>query len=133
MRSHLCLASAVAVASLVLATPAQATGGFECRPISGNGPVLTIGVGHIISVRPFTVSIREGNRVVRSGEGPGAAVTIGQSWIDARYLWLDLLDSNATRFEAQLRATFMPKQRGRPAVGSLERNGRTWRVRCVEV
>jgi hypothetical protein len=57
---------------------------------------------------------------------------IGQSWIDERVLWLDLLDPDAMRYEGRLRAAFQPRQRGRPAVGTFVRNGRTYRVRCVE-
>jgi hypothetical protein len=36
------------------------------------------------------------------------------------------------RFEGKLRARFNPKLRGRPAVGTLARGGKTYRVRCVE-
>jgi hypothetical protein len=59
-------------------------------------------------------------------------MTVAQSWIDQRYLWVDLVDSNATRYEARLRAVFQPRLRGRPALGTLVRGGRTYRVRCVE-
>jgi hypothetical protein len=52
--------------------------------------------------------------------------------MDQRYLWLDLVDAQASRFEAKLRATFQPKLRGRPAIGTLVRNGRSYRVRCIE-
>ena len=116
---------------LASATPAMATGGFECRPISGAGPVVHVGIGHAISIRPFNVTLTEGRQSLStSGERP--ALALGQSWIDQQYLWLDLTDPNVTRFEAKLRATFQPRLRGRPAIGTLVRGGRTWRVRCVE-
>lgn len=57
---------------------------------------------------------------------------LGQTWIDSQYLWIDLLDSNRNGFEAKLRATFQPKLRDRPAIGTLLRGGRTYRVRCIE-
>jgi hypothetical protein len=123
---------AVAAMLLAFSTPAFATGGFQCRPISGAGPTLIFGIGHGISNRPFSVTIREERRELSTGQGPTAPLLLGQSWIDGRYLWLDVLDSRANRFEAKLRATFQPKLRGRPAIGTLARNGRTYRVRCEE-
>jgi hypothetical protein len=127
MRIALCAAGLL----LATATPALATGGFECRPLSASGPVLHLGIGHVISARPFAVTLSEGGKSwSTTGERP--ALVLGQSWIDERYLWLDLVDPNVQRFEAKLRATFQPRLRGRPAIGTLTRNGRTWRVRCVE-
>ncbi|HEX6374396.1 MAG TPA: hypothetical protein VFZ91_01615 [Allosphingosinicella sp.] len=122
---------AFAAAVLACSSPAVATGGFECRPVSGTGPVLTIGVGHAVAARPFNVTLREGSHTL-STQGPRAALEIGQSWIDARYLWLDLTDAGANRFEAKLRTTFQPKLKYRPALGTLVRGGRTYRVRCIE-
>ena len=123
---------AVVVVALLCSSPALATGGFECRPLTGPGPTLTVGIGHGLSLRPFAVWIREGKRVLSTNRAEGDALVLGQTWIDGQYLWLDLLDANALRFEAKLRATFQPQIRGRPAVGTLVRNGRTWRVRCEE-
>ena len=60
------------------------------------------------------------------------SLTVGQSWIDERYLWLDLLDGEGVRYEARLRANFRPRRGGLPAVGTLVRDGRTYRVRCEE-
>ena len=122
---------AFAAAALACSSPALATGGFECRPISGTGPVLTMAVGHAVSTRPFSVTLRDGRRTL-STQGPGAALAIGQSWIDARYLWLDLLDAQANRFEGKLRTAFQPKLRSRPALGTFVRGGRTYKMRCVE-
>jgi hypothetical protein len=116
--------SLIAAAALLAASPAFATGGFECRPVTGAGPVLGIAIGHTVAARLFSATLSEGGRKV--------PVQIGQSWIDSRHLWLDLVDPNATRMEAKLRATFQPRLRGRPAMGTLERGGRTYRVRCVE-
>ena len=124
----------LAAAAFILAcsSPALATGGFECRPIAGAGPTLTMGIGHGISNRPFSAWIREGKRMLAATGAPRDPLTIGQSWVDHRYLWLDILDSNRNRFEAKLRATFQPKLKYRPAIGTLVRNGRTYKVRCVE-
>lgn len=122
---------ALAAALLACSGPAWATGGFECRPVAGPGPTLTVGIGHGLSLRPFAVWLTEGNRRLAAGED-GSALVLGQTWIDDRYLWIDLLDPQRNGFEARLRASFQPKLRGRPAIGTLVRGGRTWRVRCVE-
>jgi hypothetical protein len=114
------LALPIAMLAVAAATPALATSGLQCRPIGGSGPVLDLVVGH--GAGPVLVAARLG----------GKPMTVAQSWIDSRYLWIDLVDSNASRYEAKLRAAFQPKLRGRPALGTLVRAGRTYRVRCVE-
>jgi hypothetical protein len=111
----LALLSAVAAAS-----PALATSGLQCRPAKGSGPTIDLVVGH--GAGPALVAARL----------DGQPMTVAQSWIDERYLWLDLVDAKATRFEAKLRAVFQPRLRGRPTLGTLVRGGRTYRVRCVE-
>ena len=117
---------------LITSAPAAATQGMRCAPVSGAGPVITMSIGQQL----LDVHLEDG-RTRLTTRGPNQRsttqpMTIGQSWIDARYLWVDLLDANADRYEGRLRATFQPRQRGRPAVGTFVRNGRTWRVRCVE-
>lgn len=109
-----------AMLAALAAAPALATSGLQCRPTSGSGPVLDLLVGH--GAGPALVAARLG----------GKPMTVAQSWIDPHHLWLDLVDANATRYEGKLRAIFQPKLRGRPALGTLVRGGRTYRVRCVE-
>lgn len=132
-----------AAALLAVSSPALATGGFECRPVGGDGPVLTMGFGHGIAAGGMAVLLTEGQRRLSTcadkqrcwfaaGELHGPPLVVGQSWMDDKYLWLDLVDANATRFEAKLRASFRPELKGRPAIGTLERNSRTWQVRCIE-
>lgn len=125
------IAGGTALLLFTAATPAMATGGFDCRPISGTGPILHIAIGHAISTTPFLITLTEGGRLL-STAGNEAPLVIGQSWIDNQYLWLDLVDAQATRVEVRLRATFQPRLRGRPFVGTMIRNGRTYRVRCIE-
>jgi hypothetical protein len=123
---------ALAAAALACSSPAWATGGFECKPVTGPGPTLIVGIGHGLSLRPFTVWLREGKNQIAAGQDESGPLVIGQTWIDSRFLWIDLLDSGRNRFEARLRATFQPKMRDRPAIGTLARGGRTYRVRCIE-
>ena len=129
---RLSFGAAAATVALAWSAPALATGGFGCRPVSGSGPTLDIVIGHTPSARPLSVTLREGRRTFSTAAGAGGALVLGQSWIDERHLWLDLLDSNANRFEAKLRASFQPRMRGRPAIGTLVRGGRTYRMRCIE-
>lgn len=121
---------------LVTATPARATGGMECRPVRGAGPVLTVGLTHGPVAQVISARLRHGRKEFRTGGHIPAAnlhtMIVGQSWVDREEVRLDLLDGQALRFEGQLRARFQPRLRGRPAVGTFVRNGRTWRVRCVE-
>jgi hypothetical protein len=124
-------ALAAAVLALCAGTPALATGGFECRPVSGTGPTLVMTVGHTASASVVGATLIDGERRFSTG-GERPALAVGQSWIDGRYLWLDLTDANLTRHEAKLRAEFQPKLRGRPAIGTLTWGGRSWRVRCTE-
>ncbi|HYG47186.1 MAG TPA: hypothetical protein VD846_04505 [Allosphingosinicella sp.] len=123
---------ALAAAALACSSPAWATGGFECKPVAGAGPTLIVGIGHGLSPRPFSVWIREGQSQLAAPHDGGGPLVLGQTWIDSQYLWIDLLDPQRNRFEAKLRATFQPKLKGRPAIGTLVRDGRTWRVRCIE-
>ena len=124
---------AIAAAALACAGPALATGGIQCRPVQGKGPTLHLVIGH--GVTPSLVSVRmtDGLSYNSGNERMGSrGLAIARSWLDEQRLWLDLADPNLTRFEGRLRATFQPKLRGRPAVGTFVRNGRTYNVRCVE-
>jgi len=62
----------------------------------------------------------------------GDPIRIGQSWIDRQYIWLDLVNAEGTRFEARLRAAIQPKYKYPVGIGTIVRNGRTYRVRCIE-
>jgi hypothetical protein len=124
---------ALAAALLACSSPAFATGGFDCRPIQGTGPRLHLVVGHAVAPALVSVRMTDGLSHISGTERMGSrGLAIARSWLDERLLWVDLADPNLTRFEGRLRAAFQPKLRGRPAVGTFVRNGRTWRVRCVE-
>jgi hypothetical protein len=126
------LAAATALILLAAATPAAATVGMRCAPVTGPGPVIILSFGAGLA----GVQLEDGRTLLSTGAfvqaRPARRITVGQSWVDERYLWLDLLDENSNRYEGRLRATFQPQMRGRPAIGTLVRNGRTYRMRCVE-
>ena len=127
----------VAIPALLLAvaaaTPAHATGGMLCTPVSGRGPVVAFGFGHTIAPHVLSASIEDGPLTLRTGglieTATLRSLVVGQSWIDRQGVKLDLVDPNVERFEGQLRATF---RRDGIAAGTFTRNGRTYRVRCEE-
>jgi hypothetical protein len=127
------LAYAAALVLVSLATPAHATGGMECRPIAGRGPIVAFGFPHSIAPQVFSASIEDGPLTLRTGglveTSRLRSLTVGQSWIDRDGVRLDLVDPNVERFEGQLRVTF---RRDGAAIGTFTRNGRSWRVRCEE-
>ena len=125
------IAPATALILLAAAAPATATQGLRCAPIAGSGPVLSLTIGRGAGPAIIVATLNEAGRA-RSTAGPTPVLAIGQSWIDAQRIWLDLTDANAMRYEAKLRAQFDPRLRGRPALGTLVRNGRSHRIRCVE-
>lgn len=114
-----------ATAALFLAAPALATGGFECRATDGSGLALAGTVGHGI-VTPLVGARLTADGVVRATHGEQPEVAVAQSWIDGERLWLDLVDPQALRFEARLRAIV----KGYEAKGTIVRDGKTHPVRC---
>jgi hypothetical protein len=124
---------AAAAASLLagLATPAHATQGELCRPISGSGPTVSIVIGSSVSSAVAGVNLIEGG-VVRSSFGENAPIAIAQAWIDRQRLWIDIADADHQRYEAQVRLSWVGRGRARHMAGTIARNGRVYRVRCEE-
>jgi hypothetical protein len=123
------LALPAAAIALTCAAPALATGGYQCRPVSGQGPSLSVVTGTAVAPSVVQVSVTEGSRTL-STKGEGAGLAVAQSWIDEEGLKLDLVDPRVTRYEARLRARFVKTKFGREATGTLSRGGRVHRVRC---
>ncbi|HEY0043544.1 MAG TPA: hypothetical protein VGB62_03235 [Allosphingosinicella sp.] len=116
--------------ALTAAAPALATGGYQCRPVSGAGPSLSVVTGRTVAPVVVQASIVESGRTFTTA-GEGARLSVAQSWIDEDGIKLDLIDAQATRFEARLRARFVKTRFGREATGTLSRGGRVYRVRCA--
>ena len=124
----------VAPAGLLLAafaTPAQATQGQLCRPVSGSGPSINVVIGGTVSSVVAGVNLTEGG-VTRSSFGASAPIAIAQAWIDEHRLWIDVGDADLTRYEARLRVAWVGRGRSRHLAGTLARNVRVYRVRCEE-
>jgi hypothetical protein len=73
------------------------------------------------------VRLSERNRTWSTAE-PEPAIVIAQSWIDPQEVRLDLVDASAQRYEARLRVRTASAL---TAVGTLERSGNTYSVRCT--
>jgi hypothetical protein len=110
----------------LLAAPALATGGFDCRTTDGSNIGLAGTIPHAISGGVLNARLEIGDRVLET-HGPRPEISIGQSWIDEREIRVDLVDPQIERFEARLRVR--TDRRGN-SVGTLVREGRTHPVRC---
>lgn len=104
----------------VIATPAQATGGFVCRTAGANPVEVGLGFGHVPGSPLIATRLLDRGRVV--------PVRQAQWWLDDRELRLLLTDPNAMRREVIVRA----RRNGHVYDGSLWRGGRQRWVRCRE-
>ena len=124
----------IALASVVVASPASATGGLSCRPVDGAGPTIDVATGRVLVPAILSVTLREGRKIMTAGpinsEGKHSLV-VGQAWYDPQEVRVDLLDVRQARFEGKLRVRFGTGRFGHVALGSFSRRGRTYRVRCL--
>lgn len=122
MRKTLFLAAPL----LLAATPAFATGGFNCRSTDGSNISLSGAVGHVMGAPLVTAHLGLGERILSSA-GSEPALVIARSWLDSERIWVDLADPQLSRFEAQLRVRVGANW---TATGTLVRDGITHPVRC---
>ena len=115
------------VALALVASPALATGGFECRATDRSGIRMDGVVGHVIAAPLISARLVTPGRILTTA-GANPDLAVGRSWLDAREIRIDLVDLQATRFEAQLRVRIMVRNGG---VGTLVRAGRAHPVRCT--
>ena len=112
----------IAGLALLIAAPAQTTGGLVCNT-SGQRPVtLALVISHTAVPAVVSARLDEGGREV--------PVMTAQSWLDTDEVRVDLTDRNAMRHEARLRATW--RSRSRSYDGTLWRGGQRRWVRCRE-
>ena len=111
---------------LLAASPAAATGGFDCRSTDGSNIALSGAVGHVIGNPVVTAHLRLGERTLTTAD-PEPPLVIARSWLDDERIWVDLADPQLSRFEAQLRVRIGA---GWTATGTLIRDGRSHPVRC---
>ena len=108
------------IAALMIAAPAHATGGFQCRTAGPDPIEASVGFGHVPGAPLIAARLIEKGRVV--------PVRPAQWWLDRSELRLLLIGEDALREELVVRA----RRNGHVYDGSLWRNGtRRW-VRCRE-
>lgn len=120
--------SAALIAALLLcvAQPALASASFECATTDGSNIVMAGNMARAIAAPLNAVSLQIGGRTLSSTSEP-PQILVGQSWLDAHELKVDLVDPQMERFEAQLRVRIGAEGE---ATGTLTRNGRSHPVRC---
>ena len=121
MRYALCLAPLLAAA-----TPAFATGGFECRTTDRSAIVLGGSFGNALGTPIDAVYLELPGRRLWTADRPHTLFIV-RSWLDGEEIRVDLLEQGDDDFAAQLRARF---RENRIATGTLLRNGVRHPVRC---
>jgi hypothetical protein len=106
--------------ALLLPAPAFATTGLVCST-TGSPPIhLALVISHTAVPAVVSARLTDNRRDV--------PVVTAQSWFDPAEIRVDLVDRNAMRHEARLRAT----KRGATYDGTLWRGGQRRWVRCRE-
>jgi hypothetical protein len=111
---------------LLAATPAWATGGFECRTTDRSAIVLGGSFGNALGTPIDAVYLELPGRRSWTADRP-QTLFIVRSWFDEQEIRVDLTDQNGDGFAAQLRARF---GRGGVATGTLLRDGIRHPARC---
>jgi hypothetical protein len=102
------------------AAPANATGGMFCE--TGGTQKIEVSVTFSHSAGGMLVG------ATLTDNGKEIPTEKAQWWLDGVELRVLLVDPELEREEVEVRA----RGRGEVMVGTLKRNGRTWRVRCEE-
>ena len=110
----------LAASALLLPAPALATTGLVCST-AGSRPIhLALVISHTAVPAVVSARLTDNRRQV--------PVVTAQSWFDDKEVRVDLVDRNAMRHEARLRAV----KQGKGYDGSIWRNGKRRWIRCQE-
>lgn len=111
----------IALGALIMAaSPAHATGGFQCRTAQKPVIEISVGFGHTAGVGLFAQRLIVGTREI--------AVDAPQWWLDDSEMRLLLVDRDRNGVVAELRA----ERKGATYDGSLDYRGKRYWVRCHE-
>ena len=109
------------VSVLLVAAPARATTGLICS--TADPPIqLALTISHTAVPAVVSARLTDNRRDV--------PVVTAQSWFDTSEIRVDLVDRNAMRHEARLRATWRSATRSYD--GTLWRGGKRRWIRCRE-
>ena len=112
---------------LFAATPAFATGGFDCRTTDGSDIMMSGTIGRVIGAPLVAAHLQVDGRMIGTND-PEPQIAIARSWIDQHEIKVDLADAQAERFAAELRVRLTRRGDGN---GTLIRDGRTHPVYCT--
>ena len=107
---------------LLVPAPAAATTGLVCSTAGNRQVQIALVIGHAAVPAVVSARLTEDRREI--------SVVTAQSWFDAREVRVDLVDRDAMRHEARLRASWRASSRSYD--GSILRNGQRRWVRCRE-
>ena len=113
-------------ASAAFASPAHATGSISCTSNSDESVTITLVVGSLAGPVIAQARFKSGSREQITGEG---GPMLMQAWLDPTTLNADIGDPNGERYLARLRA--LRRIASGPYIGTLNIDGRTHQVRCV--
>jgi hypothetical protein len=116
----------IGLPALLAATPAFATGGFDCRTTDGSNIAMSGTIGRVVGAPLVGAHLRLGQQTLSTTD-PEPRIVIARSWIDTREMRVDLADPQLERFEAELRTR---TRRDGTATGTLVRDGVSHPVRC---
>jgi len=111
---------AIAVAALLMTSPAVASGGLSCRTGAPRPVQVDLGYGHVFGTPLVSSRLLDGGRNI--------PVEHPQWWLDRNEVRLVLTGPDSVREELRLVA----KRRGAVYDGTIWRNGRSRWVRCRE-
>ncbi len=114
------MAAPVMAALALLASPANATGGFQCSTAAKPRIEISLGFGHTAGSGLFSERLRV--------DGKDIAVVAPQWWLDDKELRVVLTDEQANRRLAVVRA----RRKGDAYDGSVEYKGKRHWIRCYE-
>jgi hypothetical protein len=114
------------LALLFAATPAFATGGFECRTTGRSAIVLGGSFGNSVGTPIDAVYLELPGRRLWTADRSQTLFVV-RSWRDEQEIRVDLVEPHRDGFAARLRARFGPRG---IATGTLLRDGVRHRMRC---
>jgi hypothetical protein len=117
----------LALPLLFAATPAFATGGFDCRTTDGSDIMMSGTIGRVIGTPLVAAHLQVDGRTLGTND-PEPQIAIARSWIDQHEIKVDLVEGQAERFAAELRVRLTRRGDGN---GTLVRDGRTYQVYCT--
>ena len=117
-------------ASLALAAPAAASGGFFCQ---GEGDVsLELSTGRLPVLQVLGAYAEAGGKAYSTGpeRGPGTPFMVGQAFADDDVVMVDFVDPNFEAIVVSVRMAFEGDDEDWPLTGTVTLDGVAYKVRC---